>query len=53
MHESATLKAGQAIGSMKSITAPSRARSARFPSAPPNSSPTGSQSQARSRLAAK
>ena len=48
--ESATLNAGQAIGSMKSITAPSRARSARLPSAPPSSMPTGSQSQGRSRL---
>ena len=38
MHASATLKAGQATGSMKSITAPSRARSARLPSAPPSSS---------------
>ena len=39
---SARLKAGHAIGSMKSITAPSRARSARLPSAPPRISPTGS-----------
>ena len=44
MQTSARLNAGQAIGSMKSITAPSRARSARLPSAPPRSSPTGSHS---------
>ena len=42
MQVSATLNAGQAIGSMKSVTAPSRARSSRLPSAPPSSIPTGS-----------
>ena len=44
-HVSAMLKAGQTTGSMKSITAPSRARSLRLPSAPPTSSPTGSHSR--------
>ena len=44
MHASATLNAGQATGSMKSITAPSRTRSARLPSAPPSRRPTGSHS---------
>ena len=53
MHESATLKAGHATGSMKSTTAPSRALSARLPSAPPSSIPTGSQSSGLSLLAAK
>ena len=41
MQLSATLKAGQATGSMKSTTAPSRARSMRFPAAPPTSMPDG------------
>ena len=53
MQASATLNAGQATGSMKSITAPSRARSARLPSAPPSSSPTGSHSQRHVAVAAR
>src|SRR4051794_6006639 len=40
---SARLKVGQSGRSMKSVTAPSRTRSARFPSAPPSSSAAGSQ----------
>jgi hypothetical protein len=43
------VEGGHATGSMKSITAPSRARSARFPSAPPSSMPTGSHSHGISR----
>ena len=39
---SARLKAGHSGGSRKSVTAPSRIRSARLPSAPPTSSPTPS-----------
>ena len=45
MQLSATLKAGQATGSMKSTTAPSRARSMRLPAAPPTSIPTGQPQQ--------
>src|SRR4051794_36681841 len=41
---SARLNAGQNDGSMKSITAPPRARSSRLPSAPPRITPTGSHS---------
>ena len=41
---SARLNAGHSGGSMKSVTAPSRTRSARLPSAPPASSPTPSHS---------
>src|SRR3954453_22287527 len=40
---SARLKVGQSGRSMKSVTAPSRTRSARFPSAPPINSAAGSQ----------
>src|ERR687891_2530307 len=39
---SARLKVGQSGRAMKSVTAPSRARAARVPSAPPTSSPAGS-----------
>src|SRR3954452_20494746 len=40
---SARLKVGQSGRSMKSVTAPSRTRSARLPSAPPRTSAAGSQ----------
>ena len=42
---SATLNAGHSGGSMKSVTAPSRIRSTRLPSAPPASRPTPSHSR--------
>ena len=41
---SARLNAGHSGGSMKSVTAPSRIRSARLPSAPPATRPTPSHS---------
>ena len=44
---SATLNAGQRGSLMKSVTAPSRTRSMRLPSAPPSSSPVGSQTSGR------
>src|SRR5215211_2164395 len=44
---SARLKAGHSGGSMKSVTASIRTRSARLPIAPPASSPTASQSPGR------
>ena len=44
---SATLNAGHTGGSRKSVTAPSRIRSARLPSAPPLTSPTPSHSHGR------
>ena len=44
---SATLKAGKCGNLTKSVTEPSRARSIRFPSAPPSSSPVGSQTSGR------
>ena len=44
---SARLNAGHSGGSMKSVTAPSRIRSARLPSAPPASRPTPSHSPGR------
>src|SRR5215213_1800341 len=44
---SATLKAGHSGGSMKSVTASTRTRSARFPSAPPASRPTATHSPGR------
>src|SRR3954471_8037921 len=53
MHMSATLNAGQSTGSMKSVTPSMRARSARLPSAPPNTIPTGSHSHGLSMFAAK
>jgi hypothetical protein len=50
---SATLNAGHAGRSMKSVTAPSRARSMRLPVAPPISRPVGSHTSGRSRWRAK
>ena len=44
---SARLNAGHSGGSMKSVTAPARTRSARLPSAPPASRPTASHSPGR------
>ena len=46
---SATLNAGQCGSLTKSVTAPARTRSIRLPTAPPSSSPVGSQTSGRSR----
>src|SRR4051812_32034576 len=53
MHMSATLKAGHSAGSMKSVTPSMRTRSARLPSAPPKTRPTGSQRPGSATWAAK